>query len=604
MSVVDESLHRAQAASAPGPAADTAGAEAATAVARSASEETIHDHPVQRGQHVAECAAWSIVWLAVITAGVDVCGFWWASPLVGALGPLMVLAGTAGVIATWTARTPRSPLLQRCAFGAVVASVLFPQAIIIHTRVFVSTDSAAFDQASARALLHGHDPYTASFAGVARMFSVPARFWTYTVDGGHVTHASYPAGSFLVDVPAMALGLHHMVVDWTDLVAWVLCIGMFFVLLPVSLRWLAGLLALTPVFLGMFSSGGTDAVFLPFLVLAVWRWDRYRAEGVTGVARWVGPVALGLACAVKQTPWFCVPFLVTGVAMEARVTGQPALGRGARYLATVVGVFVVVNLPFIVWQPSAWARGTLLPLRGGLVTDGQGIVALATHGVTGGVDIGMLSAAAALVYLALLASWTRWYPVLKRVWVLAIPLALFFSPRSLSSYLVDLVPVAVIAAVTVHGVTRPIPMGLRLRRLGVAGVVAASTGALVACSLAFVTHPLSIAIDHVQVAPGGRHIDAVTVTVTNLTDAPQRPHFTVNPGAGTAGYWLPVQTSTPSGSTPSVSLVLGPRRSATVTLDAPVSTTAPQHGARWLVEAYTASPSALSTSALQVWSGP
>ena len=593
MSVVDQSLPEQSGAS--GVVDDALASSASPVVVSSPSTGDAAERSYERGLHLAERAAWSIVWLAVITAGVDVWGFWWASPFVGALGPLMVLAGTAGAVATFTVRSPRSPLLQRLAFAAVLVAVAFPQAVVIHTRIFVTTDSAAFDQASARALLQGHDPYTVSLAGVARMFSVPARFWTYTVSGGHVTHASYPAGSFLVDVPAMALGLRHMVVDWVDLAAWMVCIALFFVLLPVSLRWLAGLLALTPVFVGMFSSGGTDAVFLPLLLLAVWRWDRYRVPGETSAARWLGPVALGLACAVKQTPWFCVPFLITGVALEARAWGRPAWRTALRYGATVVGVFLVLNLPFIVWQPSAWARGTLLPLRGGLVSDGQGLVSLATHGVTGGVDIGILAVAGALVYAGLLLAWLRWYPTFKRVWLLAVPLALFFSPRSLSSYLVDLFPVAVIAAVSVHGAASPRPARPLTRRLGVAGVTVTALGAMGACALAFSSHPLSLKIDGVQVRAEGRQIESVTVTARNLTDAPQRPHFAVNPGAGTAGFW-----PTTSGG----QLVLGPGRTVTVTLLAPVATTAPQPGARWLVEAYTSSPSTLSTSALEVWAGP
>ncbi|MHB8593163.1 MAG: hypothetical protein ACYDB3_02360, partial [Acidimicrobiales bacterium] len=306
-----------------------------------------------RGIHVAECAAWSLVWLAVLTAGIDLWGFWWSSSFIAALAPAMILAAVAGMIVTWLVPSPRARWLQSCAFGAVMVAILFPPAIIIHPRVFYGTDSAAFDQVSARALLSGHDPYTMSMSGAARLLSVPARYWTYTVDGGHVAHASYPAASFLFDVPAMALGLHHMVVDWVDLVAWMATVALLFVLLPVSLRWLAGLLAVTPIFVGMFSSGGTDAVFLPFLVLAVWRWDRFGSPGETSAARWLGPVALGVACAVKQTPWFCVPILAAGVMLEARSGHRPAARLGVRYLATAAAVFAAVNLPFIVWQPAA-----------------------------------------------------------------------------------------------------------------------------------------------------------------------------------------------------------------------------------------------------------
>ena len=243
-------------------------------------------------------------------------------------------------------------------------ATLFPQSIEISTRKFYATDSAAFDQVAARALTHGADPYVATLSGVAHLLSVPPHFWTYTVDGGHVSQFSYPAGSFLLSLPATALGV-HMAVDWTDLVAWLATIVLLFALVPASLRWLIALLALTPFFVGSFSSGGTDAMFLPFLVLAVWRWDRYGRSNEPGPARWIGPISLGVACAIKQTPWFVVPMLVTGVFLEARQRGGAPIRVSARYLLTVLVVFVAVNSPFLVWHPRAWLHGTLIPVTGG-----------------------------------------------------------------------------------------------------------------------------------------------------------------------------------------------------------------------------------------------
>src|SRR6202035_1466479 len=192
----------------------------------------------------------------------------------------------------------------------------------VHLRQYYSTDSAAFNQVAARVLLHGHNPYTTTMASAARLLQVPAHNWTYTVNGGHVTSLSYPAGSFL------------------------------FVLIPASVRWLAALLILTPIFVQMFSAGGTDAAFVPFLILAVWRWDRFHLGRSAGVARWIGPIALGFACSIKQTPWFCLPFLVVGLFIEARNTGRRPVQLVTRYLAIVVAVFAVVNFPFIVWQPT------------------------------------------------------------------------------------------------------------------------------------------------------------------------------------------------------------------------------------------------------------
>ncbi len=53
---------------------------------------------------------------------------------------------------------------------------------------------------------------------------------------------------------------------------------------------------------------------------------------------------------------------------------------------------------------------------------------------------------------------------------------------------------------------------------------------------------------------------------------------------------------------PGGQLELGAGGTATVTLRPEEFTWSPAHGAHWLVEAYTTSPNALSTSPLQVWS--
>ena len=242
--------------------------------------------------------------------------------------PCWCWAASSGWPPCGSRRSPRSLRLQLSALGMVVASTLANQGIGIHTRRFYSTDSAAFNQVGAKLLLHGIDPYAATLGSAAKLLKAPAQFWTYTVAGGHVDHVSYPAGSILLQVPALALGFHHEVVDWLDLLAWVVTGVLIFALLPASVRWLATLLLLAPAFSGVFGSGGTDAAFLPFLVLAVWRWDRYGLGRSAGVARWMGPVALGLACSIKQTPWFCIPFLAIGLAVEARMSGRAAVARG------------------------------------------------------------------------------------------------------------------------------------------------------------------------------------------------------------------------------------------------------------------------------------
>ena len=551
-------------------------------------------------RQLPERAAWSVVWLAVLTGGVDAWGFWWWSTSAAAIAPLIILAGVAGMAACWIVKDVRLRAFQGSGLVAVLITVLFPQAAIINTRSSYSTDSAAFMQVAARSLLHGIDPYAISMTSGARvLLKVPVHFWTDTVNGGHVSHFSYPAGSFLLEIPGMVLGFRHMVVDWTDLICWLVTIVLMFILLPAQLRWMAALIGLIPALVGSFSSGGTDALFLPFLVLAVWRWDRFGLGRQAGLARWIGPVGLGVACAVKQEPWFCLPFLLLGVSLEARRTGRRPVALVMRYLGTVIAVFAAINLPFFVWQPSSWVRGTFLPFTGGLVADGQGIVTLATHGVVGGVHLSVLSAAAAVGLVTCLMAFGLWYSALKRVWLVLAIVPFFLSPRSLSSYLIDLFPAIVIAALSV-GDAPDMASSRRSSHLRRHGsllrplfLIVPSLVTVSLCAVAFSSPPLALSIRRIVTVDSGQSVREVDVLVHNNTSRTITPHYIVNTGDTAVGFWA---SSTP---TPGVSGIsrIGPDRTVSVALYPPTFTPAPQKGAGWLVEAYT-TPSSLSTSPL------
>ncbi len=576
------------------------GSPADLAVASAPAPDPVPD-PAQTGENPAgtsalvERGAWSLVWLSVLTGGINLWGWWPSWTAASVVGPAFVLAGIVGLAWTWLIRRPRSLVYQLAAMASILASMAIPEGIAIHIRQYYSTDSGAFNQVAARVLVHGDNPYTASMASAAQLLKNPQLFWTYIVNGSHVTHVSYPAGSFLFEVPALWFGFHHQVSDWMDFYAWIVTGILLFVLMPASLRWLAALIAATPIFVGVFSSGGTDALFVPFLVLAVWRWDRFGAGRQAGIARWMGPIALGIACAIKQTPWFMVPFLVVGVILEARRTDRPALRLAGIYVGIVALVFAVVNVPFIIWQPTAWVHGNLIPFRQPLVVDGQGLVTLALHGITGGVALSKLTIASALIYVALLIAMVIWYPAMKRVWLLLLPLVFFVAARSLTSYLVDFFPAAVVAAFTVATVTTPAKAiaTARVRIALIATTTAAVVAGVVVASLAFVSPPLQLAVRGVNTSNQATTLNAVTVTVDNQTSGTVVPHFMVIIGSGhPSGYWYP------TGHRP---VVLQPHGAATVTLYPPLFTSAPNHGDHWLVAAYTSSPEALSTSPLQFW---
>ena len=546
---------------------------------------------VQRG-------GWTLAWFVVLTAGLGYWSGWTSWPGAAWLAPLLVVAGIVGMAATWLVADPSAGVLPWAGLAVATITVGVPQAVSIHVRRYYTTDSAAFNQLATRALLHGKDPYETSMASAANLLNPPSHFWTYLANGGHITQVSYPAGSFLLEAPAMALGFHHELADWTDLVAWLVAGILLFLLLPVGLRWLAVLVFMAASFVGSFSAGGTDALFIPFLIVAVWRWDRFGTGTGAGLAGWVGPVALGLACAVKQTPWFCLPLLLIGLGIEATRRGEAPWRVPTRYLVVVVGVFAACNLPFVIWGPRAWADSVLLPFTKPLVADGQGLVTVALHGLTGGVVLPLLSVAAALAYVALLAAFVVWYPALKLVWLFVLPLVLLVPGRSFSSYLIDFFPAALVAAVSVVGVPRSevLDAGSAVRRwVARSAVFVPLLASAAVCVVAFTSAPLDLSVVAIHTSQATLRLDSVTITVHNSTGHQVTPHFLVDTGEQhPMGFWTQV--------TPGGQLELAAGATATVLLRPDEFTWSPPHGSHWLVEAYTTSPNALSTSPLQVWS--
>jgi uncharacterized membrane protein len=538
--------------------------------------------------------AWTLVWFSVLGSGLGFWGWWTSWPPAAILAPVLIVGSMVGMAAVWLVDNPTSKVMQAVTLVAALVSVALPQGTAIHVRQFFTTDSAAFNQVASLVLLHGKNPYTASMAPAAKLLNTPANYWSYTVGGGHVLSVSYPAGSFLLQTPLMWLGFRHEVTDWMDLGAWLISGLLLFVLLPASVRWLSLFILMTATYAGMFSNGGTDALFVPFLILAVWRWDRFATGRGAGLAGWVGPLALGLACSIKQTPWFCVPFLVVGVALEARRSGRSAW-TAPRYLAIVVIVFAAVNLPFILWGSHAWVKGTLIPFSKGLVADGQGLVTLAIHGSTGGVLLPLLSVAAALAFLGLMAAYVTWYPRMRRVWLFLLPAVLFIPGRSLASYLLDFFPAAVVAAATLSGpaalATGLTPVRRWMER---AAVVVPLAAAVAVAVVAFNSAPLKLAVVRFHTSNKTQGIDSVTVSVHNLTDHRVTPHFMVAlNSAHPSGFWAATTRSGP--------LTLAPGATGIFTIRPSQYTWSPIRGAYWMVEAYTSSPNALSTSPVLKW---
>ncbi len=499
---------------------------------------------------------------------------------------MLTLAGLVACVAVWSvrgrpARIVKAALLACWALGFAGYALIFVTILPGY-----GTDAMAFDQRAAELLTEGVNPYGVSLADSLDRFMVPEQYHTWLLDGGEVEQLSYPALSFLVYVPAILLGGGGMQLAFAVNVAgWIATVIVAFAVLPARIRWAAPVLGSLGTYVDFAVGGVTDMLFMPFLVVALWRWDRYGDPGERSMARWAGPIALALAMCVKQTPWLVLPLVLVGLGLEAHARG-PRPGRWrlpARYLAVVAGVFALVNAPFLVWDPGAFVHGMLLPLIEDTVPAGQGIITLALFQQLGGQLPAFKLAGLVTVPLTVLV-WTVGYRRLKVCLVALVAIVFFWSTRSFASYLVDLLPAALVAGATV----RPAPSGATLGRLRAPARIATAAGsaAFVACVAVALLWPQPLELRVVDFRTTGQQqsVREITVRVRNTTGADVAPVFSVMSGAYLTRAWRPRGSA-----------VVPADGEAEVTLVAPNQQAMPALEGGWIVAAFT--PASLSTSA-------
>lgn len=294
---------------------------------------------------------------------------------------IAVVAMSAG--RTLRVSGPGSPVLDAIALAAVLALVLLAYArmrpamretavLAVALIAFAAVgavyiasgpyhdDAVVGPHRAAQLLLAGQDPY-ASFdlPEALTHFHIDVA-WATHLESGDVIHTySYPALSFLVVAPFVALGLDD--IRWVYLLALVVIA----VLAARRLRpaWRAPALA-TIVGSEIVSTqaliAGVDPTWALFVVCAWLARDR----------RWVSAVFLGLAIADRQPAWLVFPFFIAAIAH--RTNAREALVRAA----IALGVAIAVHVPFLIGAPSRTVEGIFAPVFAPLVADGVGLMQL------------------------------------------------------------------------------------------------------------------------------------------------------------------------------------------------------------------------------------
>jgi len=540
------------------------------------------------GRSATERTWWTVAGITLVLWAFQLYGYVDSYPVV-ALGVVVLgLWGLGTVLAAWVPRRVDPRLAEGLAWATLALAVggfLLWSTLQVLGAPAYGTDEIAFDQYAAQLLVHGSNPYAHSMAPAFSLFHVSPDGYTFGLTGHPVTALSYPALSFLVYAPFLWAGWSSQLAVAVNVVAWAVGMVLAFALLDRRVRPLAIVVASLSVYVGYAVGGVTDALFVPLLIGAVWRWDRFAAT--RGPAAWRGPVLLGLAMAVKQTPWLVLPFLAAGVWFEARRTDRAAgaTRTAGRYVAIALGAFLVPNVPFLLVDPHAWLSGVMTPIASHTVPAGQGLVGLSLFLGIGGGSLAAYTGALVVVFCALLAVYLATYPWLK-AWAVAMPaVVLFFSARSFGSYLVTLLPAAVVAACSIERPdAAPARRPWRHWRL-VVGAGAVAVAVAVAVPLLW-RAPLQIRIVSVRTTGQLATVVQVGVAVTNDSGSAVRPAFSVESGGQLSAFW-------PARGGPA-ELAAGAR--ADYTLLAPNFFAQPPISGGFQVVAFTSDPGTVSTS--------
>jgi uncharacterized membrane protein len=506
---------------------------------------------------------------------------WLAIPVV-ALG----LTGLLIICAAWLPETVLPIRRQQQLSWVALIAVLGALALWSYFQVFTApdygTDEIAFDQYAAQLVLRGVNPYLHSMAPAFPLFHVSPDGYTFMLNGKPVTALSYPALAFLAYLPLLAMGLFTQAAVWVNVAAWSIGAIILYAVLPRRLAALAAVVASIDVFISYAVGGVTDALFVPLLVGAAVRWDGFART--RGLAAWRGPILMGLAMAVKQTPWMVAPFVVAGIVLESRQDSgwRVAIRDGLRYTGIALTAFLVPNLPFIIAAPGAWLHGILTPLRSPSVPAGQGLISLSMSLGVGGGSLVAYNATAVTVFAACFACYLAGYRALKPVAFIIPSVVLFFAARSFGSYLVMLIPAAVAAAVTTG--RAPVTACWRHWKWVAAGG-AATCGAAVIVALTAAS-PLAVSIRTVRTTGQLATIEQLTLDVANHSSHSVRPAFTIENGTQMTAFWHRRQGPQ----------VLGAHRRASYTIVAPSYFAMPSISSGFQVLAFTQRPASVSRS--------
>ena len=283
------------------------------------------------------------------------------------------------------------------------------------------TDEMYIDIYSAKSLLNGINPYGLRIP-INSLISngVPFSFLTPTMNGSFINFLGYPALSFLLLIPFIIFNINPVLlpVIFSSLLSIIVAVRYIKSSLPYAapLATAISLINLNIIFFSL--SGMNDIVWAVFLSLSI----------VFIGKKFTGGIFYGLSIAFKQIPFILFPFLIVYVYRTYGV-------KKTIYFTTMaILVFMIFNLPFIIWNPGTYVHSVLSPESSSIIGIGFGPSQLAFAGYAPFVNNYVFGVAAVVSILVTLALYYINFEKYKYV-LTVIPLVFFFfNYRLLENY--------------------------------------------------------------------------------------------------------------------------------------------------------------------------
>lgn len=389
-----------------------------------------------------------------------------------------------------------------------------------------STDVYIISDYSAHLVRLGQNPYLFDLGDAYRVYRTSNVFSTPTTDGNFIGKVVYPALAFLLFVPFQLLGIH------TDLIFplfyWLTMLVVFVGAPRIARPVILLPLLIDPHYFFYAMGGVSDTLWAFFICLVVVSWRNKNLSAV-----W-----FGLACACKQQPWLLAPFLAIRLLRESPEDERTfRLLDVLQFFLIAGGTFAIVNLPYILWDLPSWLAGSVSPFFDRMITLGQGLSSLTTEGIVF-IPRTMYTVYMGMGYAAFIFVYWRHYHSLKSLIWLFPALALWLGQRSLSSYwYFNLMPLVLGIARDTLPWAAVSPTKFRSWRptaVVVGGVAAFILVTVVAYKAAGT--PLTLAVQR-PIQTDGAAINHLTLLITNNSDRPIRPRFSVQSWTNQPFFW-------------------------------------------------------------------